>query len=222
MIPLPPSLFSTRWRNTDISVFAANGQSTLGLSSAESVLSREEKERAARFHFPKDRDRWVRSRALLRLSLSKRLGVRPESLSFRSGACGKPWLPQHPECHFNLSHSADFVAVAVGPEPVGIDIEHLRDNLPVASLATHAFQPQEAEAIKAASNGQRLFYHLWTAKEAVMKCTGRGMSLPPSDIAVSLVDDSPRSARCNGGSLFSLLSLPFPMGCALTAAKRMT
>lgn len=162
----------------------------------------------------------MRSRALLRLSLARHLSVGAESLTFKAGACGKPWLPLHPKCHFNLSHSGDFVAVAIGSEPVGIDIEHLRDNLPVASLATHAFQPQETAAIKAAPDGQLLFYHFWTAKEAVMKCTGRGMTLPPSDIAVQLENNAPRSARCNEGSLFSLLSLPFPSGYALTAARR--
>lgn len=35
------------------------------------------------------------------------------------------------------------------------------------------------------------FFHLWTAKEALMKATGRGMSLPPDKILVTIRDGTP-------------------------------
>ena len=37
-------------------------------------------------------------------------------------------------------------------------------------------------------------FHLWTAKEALMKATGRGMSLPPDKILVTIRDGTPSTA----------------------------
>jgi 4'-phosphopantetheinyl transferase len=160
----------------------------------------------------------MRSRALLRLCLSEHLHVPAGSLTFQLSTRGKPRLPQHPACHFNLSHSADMAAIALRPAPVGIDIEHRRDNLPVDSLATHAFLPDEAAAIRNADDPHSLFYQFWTAKEAVMKCTGLGMSLPPAKIAVARENGAPKTASCSGGGSFSLLSLPVTNGYSLAVA----
>ncbi|HWB04973.1 MAG TPA: 4'-phosphopantetheinyl transferase superfamily protein [Verrucomicrobiales bacterium] len=218
MITLPPPVFSTRWRDADISVFAADFSSPLTPAMAASVLSAEEMERAERFHFPDDRERWIRSRALLRLSLADRLNATAASLTFQLSTRGKPRLPGHPGCHFNLSHSGDMVAVAIRPGPVGIDIERRRDNLPVVSLAAHAFLPDEAAAIRTAAHPHALFYQLWTAKEAVMKCTGLGMCLPPGEISVSSQNGAPSLATCSGGGSFSVLSLPVANNYSLAVA----
>jgi 4'-phosphopantetheinyl transferase len=217
MRSLPPAVFCTQWRDNEIAVFATAGPSAVSLEDAVAIFSPEENARAARFHFEEDRERWTRSRALLRLWLALRLEVSPESLVFETGSHGKLSLRAHPRCHFNLSHSGSLVALAAGPEPVGIDIEHCRD-LPFASLATHAFRPEEIAAIQSSVDPGGLFYQLWTAKEAVMKCTGQGMSLPPADIDISMKDSVPSSASCSGGRRYALLSLTLPGGYSLAAA----
>src|SRR5512135_2739567 len=55
-------------------------------------LSPDELERAQRFHFPRDRDRFIARRGLLREILGVQAHVTPDSLVFFMGAFGKPAL----------------------------------------------------------------------------------------------------------------------------------
>ena len=41
----------------------------------------------------------------------------------RLTSLGKPYFPDFPEVHFNLSHTTGAVLVALSGEPVGVDIE---------------------------------------------------------------------------------------------------
>ncbi len=196
MILLPSALWSTQWHGVDIAVFSTGNDSPLPLAAATTLLDDGEKARAARFHFDRDRDRWIRSRAILRLVLGERLRTAPESLAFEYSRLGKPSLPAHPVCHFNLSHSGDLAATACSVERVGVDIEQWKDDLPAVSLAQHEFPTQEAAAVAGSTEPLLHFYRLWTAKEAVMKCTGLGMTLPPGSISVKFSDTGhPEMAR---------------------------
>src|SRR5947199_249503 len=62
------------------------------LDQARSVLSREEKARAARFHFDLHRNRFVAGRAWLRIVLANYLGIKPSKIAFSYSAAGKPAL----------------------------------------------------------------------------------------------------------------------------------
>src|SRR5947207_14856912 len=57
-----------------------------------SVLATDERERAARFYFEKDRSAWIVARATLRLLLSRYIGVAPQDLAFHLNEYGKPSL----------------------------------------------------------------------------------------------------------------------------------
>src|SRR5262245_1928707 len=73
-------------------------------SALESFLSPDELKRANRFHFMVDRDRFVKSRGLLRKLLGSYLKTEPQKISFSYGVWGKPYLNG---IHFNISHSKD-------------------------------------------------------------------------------------------------------------------
>src|SRR5215471_5491296 len=55
-------------------------------------LCASEQKRAARFHFQVEWDRYVTSRAVLRLQLGALLDCDPKSLSFQYASCGKPFI----------------------------------------------------------------------------------------------------------------------------------
>ena len=78
----------------------------------ESTLSADETERAARFHFDRDRDRFIVSHVALRNILSRYLNCQPNELTFSVDEYGKPALKEH-KLEFNLSHSGDFALIAV-------------------------------------------------------------------------------------------------------------
>jgi hypothetical protein len=50
-----------------------------------------------------------------------------KKLQIEYGKNGKPYLPDYPGIYFNISHSGDYVAVALSCHPVGIDVQEKRE-----------------------------------------------------------------------------------------------
>jgi 4'-phosphopantetheinyl transferase len=164
----------------------SRGQNLLG------VLSTEEVERAERFHFSPDRDRFVRGRGVLRMLLGRYLGVDPPRLRFRYNGYGKPALAgdwQGSGINFNMSNSGDIVlyAFALGHE-VGVDVEHVHPGFAGEEVATSFFAPPEVEALRRTPPEARAaaFFSCWTRKEAYIKARGEGLSFPLDGFAVSV------------------------------------
>mgnify|MGYP000158099593 CR=1 FL=1 len=66
---------------------------------------------------------------LLLLALRRRLGCRSLPPVAR-GPAGKPFFPDFPEVHWNLSHTAGAVLAGVSDRPLGVDIERFRPVTP--------------------------------------------------------------------------------------------
>jgi len=159
------------------------------------VLSADEIARASRFHFERDRTRFVRCRSALRSLLGGYLGVRAAEVRFEYLANGKPQLAteQNPGAlHFNVSHSGNLALIAVGSELcLGVDVEQIRDDVDAAALAERFFSARERDGLRALPAHLRVpgFYACWTRKEAFLKATGTGLSFPLADFSVSTHPD---------------------------------
>ena len=146
------------------------------------LLSADELQRAGRLRLPRHRERFIISTGLLRALLGKYLDCRPESIQISRTLQGKPFLPaafSSAPITFNLSHSRDAVLFAVRlREPVGIDVEYMRDNLDFIALAERFLSVQEYRTISSLSGAQQkaAFYTCWTRKEAYLKATGKGLA----------------------------------------------
>jgi 4'-phosphopantetheinyl transferase len=153
------------------------------------ALSEDEKARAARFVFEKDRDRYIVSRGILRDILARYLQMSPGELRFCYGRLGKPSLVSDVDLRFNLSHSEELAlyAVAEGSE-VGVDLETVSPRKDLDRDVTDFFSEEEAATIRAIPEIDRLqaFYLCWTRKEAYLKAKGCGLSLPLGDFSVPL------------------------------------
>jgi len=154
------------------------------LGALAALLTPDERQRAARFVFERDRRRFITARARLRQLLGARLGVAPESLQFVYNAHGKPALarPQGArDLRFNLSHCEDVAvyAFADGAE-VGIDVEALRVLPDADDVAMRFFSANERAAYQRLSLHERPqgFFNCWTRKEAFIKALGSGLSHP--------------------------------------------
>ena len=77
------------------------------------VLSIDEKKRAERFRFPKDRSHYIVGRYVLRCILAERLDDNPEHLIFSYGKNGKPYIAGV-DLEFNISHSNTRAAIEAG------------------------------------------------------------------------------------------------------------
>jgi 4'-phosphopantetheinyl transferase len=146
------------------------------------LLSADELQRAERLRLPRHRERFIISTGLLRTLLGKYLDCRPESIQISRTLQGKPFLPaafSSAPITFNLSHSRDAVLFAVRlREPVGIDVEYMRDNLDFIALAERFLSVQEYRTVSSLSGAQQkaAFYTCWTRKEAYLKATGKGLA----------------------------------------------
>jgi 4'-phosphopantetheinyl transferase len=158
----------------------------------QEVLSDNEKERAARFHFPVDRQRFVASRALLRVILAGYLQSDPSGLTFIYSKREKPSLaPAHAASGlmFNLSHSGGVSLYAIARRrELGIDVEQLGRNSDLQGIAHRFFSACEQEQLAKLSGEEKVhaFFRCWTRKEAYIKATGDGLAVPLTQFDVSL------------------------------------
>jgi len=151
------------------------------LSGDVDLLAPDELERAGRFHFTVDRDRYVAGRARLRRYLSARTGVAADRVELRVGPQGKPTLAVDALLKFNLSHSGGWAVLALSDGPVvGIDIEDEQAGIAEERIAKYFFARAEADHLESLPPEQRdrAFFECWTRKEAYLKGKGGGLSLP--------------------------------------------
>jgi 4'-phosphopantetheinyl transferase len=143
-------------------------------------LDQDELARAGRFHFERDRLRFMAGRGLLRHILASYLDVAPNALQFGYTGNGKPYLLSPTALHFNVSHAAEVLVVAVARDrQLGVDVEVLPLEAADDGVAKLVFCSAEQEALEGldAANYSRVFARLWTRKEAYIKADGRGMTL---------------------------------------------
>lgn len=122
---------------------------------------------AAAFGSPAARRGFATGRAALRRLLSAELGFVPE---IRIGPNGKP---ETDGVYFNLSHSGDWVAVALCREAaVGVDLERIDLGRDLLRLARRFLEPAVVAEVEA--RGAPAFYRAWARREAHAKCLGLG------------------------------------------------
>jgi len=170
--------------------FAPLDASPTLLESLRGHLSRDELARAGRFHFARDRDRYVAGRGLLRALLGERIGAQPRDVRFEYSAYGKPRLVGDHAVSFNVSHSANRAVFAFGSgEPIGVDVE-VFDSKPSDELVARQFfsATEVADFLSLPTAVRpRAFLTCWTRKEAYIKARGEGLSLPLQDFDVTLL-----------------------------------
>jgi 4'-phosphopantetheinyl transferase len=144
------------------------------------LLDNDEQSRAQRFKIPQKQARHIEAQGRLRIILGEATDTAPEQLRFSRHAHGKPYLPDFPDFAFNLSHTADRMAVVMSRGcRVGIDIESCKPRTNLAALADKCFGPEEKSYWQALPEAEQLhsFYRFWTRKEAFVKAVGQGISL---------------------------------------------
>lgn len=182
----------TKPANGEIHIWIANLQSDADTNfRMRDLLSQDEIQRADRFRFDVDRNRFTSTRAILRLILGRYLGRRAKDVEFVYGKSGKPALTDdHRGLQFNVSHSAEFALFAVVTgHSVGVDIERIRYDLDCLELASRFFSPEEIAALHSCSEDKRIsaFFRCWSRKEAYIKALGEGLSIPLDQFSVSFL-----------------------------------
>lgn len=144
-------------------------------------LSDEERARAARFVFERDRRLYVNAHVRLRQALSARTGRLPHTLAYEIGPHGKPSLSGG-GCAFNMSHSGPLAWIVMADDgDIGVDVEARRPMADADDLAARLYTADERATIaRAGRHGRDLaFLTCWTRKEACLKALGVGLLVEP-------------------------------------------
>ena len=91
------------------------------------------------------------------------------------GDYGKPLIDG---LEFSLSHSGNLVVCAVSDQPVGCDVEEIREA--PKGVAKRYFSSGEQLYLSrfAGEEYDKVFFQLWTMKESYVKMTGEGLRVP--------------------------------------------
>jgi len=168
------------------------------------TLSPDERTRAGRFYFERDRSAYTAARGALRTLAGGYAGAAPGALVFGYRAKGKPYLESPPGAlRFNISHSGDVALLAFTRScEVGVDVECRRPLQDLLMLANTSFSTHEYATLRgiAPSDQSGAFFACWSRKEAFIKATGEGIS-QLADFDVSLRPGEPaRLLRVRDGS----------------------
>jgi len=164
------------------------------VSDLAASLCASEAARSDRYQFERDRRRFRVRRGFLRSLLCRYLACPPEQLRFGSGPEGKPFLTQHPDLYFNLSHSGELALIAISCEAeLGVDIEQMRFVDDADTIVRRLFSSREAAEYFATPVSARpaVFFNCWTRKEAFVKALGNGLSFPLRQFEVSVKPGEP-------------------------------
>jgi 4'-phosphopantetheinyl transferase len=172
--------------------------------SYRALLNDAEKEQESRFHFARDRRRYLVTRALVRTVLSKYAPVPPKDWAFSTNKYGRPeignGLAGEAHVSFNISHTHSLIVLGVTSlRALGVDVENVRARKVSIAIADRFFAPAEVAALSGVPPDQQndRFFEYWTFKESYIKARGMGLSIPldkfsfdyPHDRAVQIAID---------------------------------
>ena len=143
------------------------------LEAALKEISEQRREQALKFKYELGQRLCVRAYLLLKKGLRETYGITDNPI-FEYNEHGKPSMVGHPEIYFNLSHCKEAAVCVLSDQPVGVDVESIREYK--ESLVRYTMNDEEIGQIKSAENPAVAFIRLWTMKEATMKLIGTGIS----------------------------------------------
>ena len=143
------------------------------LDEALRDISEQRREQALKFKHEQGQRLCVLAYQLLKKGLQQEYGI-TENPIFEYNEHGKPSIVGHPEICFNLSHCKEAVVCVISDQPVGVDVESIREYK--ESLVRYTMNNEEIREIEPSENPAATFIRLWTMKEATMKLIGTGIS----------------------------------------------
>ncbi len=204
----------------DVHIFLIPLGPNQSLERARTLLTPDEKARAARFKIERARRQFVLTRASLRWLLTAYTGLQNPQIQFVNNDFGKPFLLNltSPPIYFNVSHSQEWALIGLcAKHDLGIDIEFMPPDFDGLHLAERFFSANEVKQLhQLPVNEQKEgFFNAWTRKEAYIKAVGKGLSIPLSGFSVTLAPHLPArlletSHQPELAQQFTLADLPVP------------
>ena len=148
-----------------------------------------ERDRARRFRWVRDADRYLAAHWGMRLILAALVEVEPWNLRLRVDSLGKLHIAHQGAPSFSLSHCGATAFIGASEVcPVGIDFELHREFNDLERLARANLTATEWQNFEKIEVDQRYaaFLTAWTRKEAALKALGCGLMVEPGVVEVGL------------------------------------
>ncbi len=136
------------------------------------MLPASRQKKALRYVFDSDRRLCISSYLLLR-KICAEVGADISGHEIITGRYGKPYLPDFPAIEFSLTHCRKCIGCSVSEHSIGIDTEEIMHLRP--EIMQRIFTTSELRAIEASKSPADEMTRLWTVREAVGKCGGKGL-----------------------------------------------
>jgi len=139
--------------------------------------------------------------ALIRQIISKKFDCHPSQIKILKDFSGKPYCKPFKSCHFNISHSVEWVVCAFDKDPVGIDIQKIvnipRDRMDMIVLRFfHKYEQIQYFNLKEKEK-ENFFFKQWALKESYIKFIGKGLRIPLQSFSAFL-DQNGRGSISDG------------------------
>jgi 4'-phosphopantetheinyl transferase len=155
-----------------------------------SLLPFEKQQAISSFRFDADKKLKICSEILIRCLICQTLHIKNKEIQFLLNDYGKPYLAYFPSFEYNISHTKNAIAIGISDNPVGVDIEKIKRfdfRMPKYSFTDNENSFLTSEQ----ANQDRRFFEIWTKKEAYIKYSGKGLSIPLKSFDVTDTGFSP-------------------------------
>ena len=166
---------------------------------AYSLVSETRQKKTDQYLNSEDKKRSLTAELLLKKALTDQ-GKDLNDLTYKYNDYGKPKLKDIGDFCFNISHSGDYVILAVSVKEIGCDIEKIRNR--DLKIAKRFFADKEYEdllKIEDEEERRKMFYLYWVLKESFIKFNGKGLSQPLDSFWININKDKKISVHDQSG-----------------------
>jgi 4'-phosphopantetheinyl transferase len=142
---------------------------------------------------------------IVRQILSDQLGYDPQTITILWDSYGKPYCSTPKSCHFNISHSGEWVVCAFDNKPIGIDIQKIvliprtRRDMIVLRFFDKCEQIQYFNLNE--EEKENFFFTQWAIKESYIKLLEKGLRTPLQSFSAFL-DQNGRGSMSDGDHIW--------------------
>lgn len=142
---------------------------------------------------------------LVQYILSSKLNCNPLDITILLGSNGKPYCKQLKSCHFNISHSGEWIVCAFNNVPVGIDIQKIVP-LPkkrmdiIVQRFFHKYEQMQYFNLQE-DKREDFFFMQWAIKESYIKLLGKGLKIPLQGFSIFL-DQNGQGSKFDGNQVY--------------------
>lgn len=165
------------------------------LDACLKLLTDNEKRRADRFRHNGARQQFIVGHATIHILLQWYLQNEYQSINWKETEHHKPFIQLEDSSRpleFNLSHCDGFIAVALGKNSQGIDVEKVRQLDDLEGISRQVFTESEISQVFSTNDPEsqaHTFFKFWTCKEAALKADGTGFMKDPKSLELNFTSN---------------------------------